>query len=59
MKEKQYIRQLEDKTCDLIAMLTEHSLYSFLSDGERKRLGEILKDIYKAKNEYKDNYACA
>jgi len=52
MKEKQYIKQLEDKAFELIQMLTDNSLYSFLSDRERKQVGEILRDISQAKTEY-------
>lgn len=52
MKEIKYIKQLEDKAYELVQMLTDHSLYSFLSDGERKRLGAILQDISQAKTEY-------
>jgi len=53
MKETQYIKQLEDKAFELIQMLTDHSLYSFLSDRERKQVGRILQDISHAKTEYK------
>lgn len=52
MKEKQYIKQLEDKAYELVQMLTDHSLYSFLSDGERKKLGAILQEINEAKMNY-------
>ena len=52
MKEKHYIKQLEDKAFELVQMLTDHSLYSFLSDRERKQVGQILKEISHAKNEY-------
>jgi transcriptional regulator of NAD metabolism len=52
MKEKHYIKQLEDKAFELVQMLTDHSLYSFLSDRERKQVGQILRDISQAKNEY-------
>lgn len=53
MKEKQYIKQLEDKAYELIQMLTDHSLYSFLSEGERKKVGTILQEISQARAEYK------
>ena len=53
MKEKQYIKQLEDKAYELVQMLTDNSLYNFLSDNERKKLTTILKDICDAKLEYK------
>lgn len=53
MKEQTYIKQLEDKAFELVQMLTDHSLYSFLSDGERKQVGQILQDISQAKTEYK------
>jgi hypothetical protein len=53
MKEKQYIKQLENKAVELIQMLTHNSLYSFLSDRERKQVGQILQEISEAKTEYK------
>lgn len=53
MKETHYIKQLEDKAFELVQMLTHHSLYSFLSDRERKQVGQILQDISQAKNEYR------
>lgn len=52
MKEKQYIKQLEDKAFELIQMLTDKSLYNFLSDKERKQVGEIILGISQSKNEY-------
>lgn len=53
MKEKQYIKQLEDKAFELVKMLTDRSLYNFLSDKERKQVGQILRDISDAKTEYR------
>jgi hypothetical protein len=53
MKEKLYIKQLEDRMHDLISMLTDHNLYGFLSDKERKKLGEVLQKACEARNQYK------
>jgi F0F1-type ATP synthase delta subunit len=52
MKEKQYIKQLEEKLTELSQMLMDQSLYSFLSDNERKKLINILKRTAQNKLEY-------
>jgi hypothetical protein len=52
MKEKQYIKQLEERVIELSRMLMDNSLYSFLSDNERKQLNKILKRTAKSKLEY-------
>ena len=52
MKEKTYIKQLEDRLYELMSILTDHHLYSFLSDGERKRLGEVLTRAAENKKEF-------
>lgn len=52
MKEKQYIKQLEDKLFELFNLVTDHSLYSFLSDNERKKVGEIILKTTQAKKQY-------
>jgi len=52
MKEQQYIKQLEDKLFELFNLVTDHSLYSFLSDTERKKVGEILTQATEARKQY-------
>ena len=52
MKEKTYIKQLEDRLYELVSLLTDHNLYSFLSDGERKKLGEVLTKAAENKREF-------
>jgi hypothetical protein len=52
MKEQQYIKQLEDKLFELFNLVTDHSLYSFLSDMERKKVGEILTQTTEARKQY-------
>ncbi len=52
MKEKQYIKYLEDKLTDLITIMTDHSLFSFLTDNERKKIIDIIKSSNETKLEY-------
>lgn len=52
MKEKHYIKQLEEKITELSEMLLDRSLYNFLSDNERKKLNNILRRTAKVKLEY-------
>ena len=52
MKEKTYIKQLEDRLYELMSILTDHHLYSFLSDGERKKLGAVLTKAAENKKEF-------
>lgn len=53
MKEKIYIKQLEDRLHELVIMLTDHSTYSVLSDTERKKLSNILLKTCEARREFK------
>jgi hypothetical protein len=55
MKEKTYIKQLEDRLYELMSILTDHNLYSFLSDGERKKLGAVLTKAAENKKEFADS----
>jgi hypothetical protein len=52
MKEKQYIKQLEERLTELTRMLMHQSLYSFLSENERKQLIKILKRTAESKLQY-------
>ena len=52
MNKEQYITKLEDKLFELFQMITDHSLYSFLSDNERKKVGQILVEATEARLSY-------
>lgn len=52
MKEKQYIKQLEDKLFELYSLITDRSLYNFLSDSERTKVGTILNEASQARTTY-------
>lgn len=53
MNEQNYTKELEEIIYKLISMLTDHSLYSFLSEMERKKLSEILQNVCSAKEKFK------
>jgi hypothetical protein len=40
-----YIDKLEQSLHDLITMLTDPSLYNFLSESERVKLGTVLSNL--------------
>ena len=52
MNELNYIKQLEDKFFELVRLVTDQSLYNFLSDNERKKVGLLLKETTEARWEY-------
>lgn len=41
--QEQQVEQLQDKLCKLIEILTDPSLWNFLSDKERQRIAEIIQ----------------
>lgn len=47
-----YIKQLESNMFDLVSILTDKSLWNFLSDRERERVGKILRSSQEAKDEF-------
>ena len=48
----QYLKQLESNLFDLVSILTDKSLWNFLSDRERERVGKILQSSQEAKDKF-------
>ena len=51
---KNYTEYLESNIFELISILTHASLWNFLSDGEREKVGKILQSSQETKEKFQE-----